>query len=182
MYNRSTNPQVIYSLDALSDALFSLLQEHNLNEITISEICSHTTLNRRTYYRNCEEILDLVYYKIDKLVKGNINIVDWYSRDERKLYIVFFNYWYGNKEILSILKKRELFGIFLIRFKKIVNDIMYPFLQDIIDNNGKENIKYYYNSYIIGGLANVLECWVEHGFDIDIDKLVDMICLLTPLH
>ena len=41
MYNRSINPQVIYSLDALSDSLFSLLEKHNLNDITVTEICSN---------------------------------------------------------------------------------------------------------------------------------------------
>lgn len=182
MYNRSINPQVIYSLDALSDSLFSLLEKHNLNDITVTEICSNTILNRRTYYRNCEEILDLIYYKVDKIVKGNIAIIDWNSNDERKLYTIFFKYWYEHKSILTILKKQELFSIFILRFKKIINEVTYPFLQDIIDNNGIENIKYYYNSYIIGGLSNVLECWVENNFDIDISKLVDMFCSLTPIH
>ena len=183
MYNLSKNQQVIYSLDLLSDSLFNLLKTENLNDITITEICNNTNINRRTYYRNCENILDLIIYKMDKMICEIINNTDWNSKDERKLYTNFFNYWYNQKFYLSIIKRQDLFSIFFNRFKIQLNNITYPFMEVILEGKNKfENIKSYYNSFIIGGLINILECWVENDFNIPINDLIDMLCSLAPLH
>ena len=52
MYNISENPQVIYSLDMLSDTLFNLLMHHSIKDITITKLCEEAMLTRKTFYRN----------------------------------------------------------------------------------------------------------------------------------
>jgi hypothetical protein len=56
-------------------------------------------------------------------------------------------------------------------------------MEVILEGKNKfENIKSYYNSFIIGGLINILECWLENDFNIPINDLIDMLCSLAPLH
>lgn len=120
---------------------------------------------------------------MDKMICEIINNTDWNSNDERKLYTKFFNYWYNQKFYLSIIKRQDLFSIFFNRFKIQLNNITYPFMEVILEGKNKfENIKSYYNSFIIGGLINILECWLENDFNIPINDLIDMLCSLAPLH
>ena len=62
MYNISENPQVIYSLNTLSDTLFDLLMHNSLKDITITKLCEKAMLTRKKFYLNCENIYDLIIY------------------------------------------------------------------------------------------------------------------------
>ena len=183
MYNKSKNNQVIYSLNTLSDSLIKLLETDNLNDITITEICNSTNLSRKTFYRNCESKIDLLVYKIDLLINTLQTETDWFSSDERKLYTNFFNYWYKQKQFLSILKKNNLFYLFIEHFNKIIQQASYPFLDTLLENaENKDEIKLYYNTFLVGGLSHVLEQWTKNCFKISIDSLVNILCVLTPNH
>lgn len=65
MYNTSTNKQVIYSLDSLSDSLYDLLRKKSFNDISITELCQNCNITRKTFYRNCDDLYDLIDYSID---------------------------------------------------------------------------------------------------------------------
>ena len=181
MYNESLNPQIIYSLNSLSNSLFILLEKHDINELTITEVCGEANVNRATFYRNCDNIMDLVYFKIDTLAKGLANEINWNSKDEFEIYSHFFNYWYKHKNILTILNNQNLFDIFLLRYKKISNEINHPFINDLISNNRDiKDIKMYFNAFNLGGLCDVLKCWAENKFVTPINDIVKIICSLTP--
>jgi hypothetical protein len=183
MYNESLNSQVIYSLDSLSDSLFKMLNDNDLRDITITRLCNISGISRRTFYRNCDYMLDLISYKIDKLVNDLLSLTDGSVNDDRKHFTIFFNYWNNHKQFLSIIKKQKLFALFIDRFKIQYNKISYHFLEQVISKNKNvKNLKMYFNSYLIGGLLNLLECWVENNFDESIDDLIEIGCSLIPLH
>lgn len=183
MYNTSFNPKVIYSLDVLSDSLFKLMVDNDLNDITITELCNNTDLNRRTYYRNCKDIIDLVYYKIDKLVNELLSLIDGNVNDDRKHFNILFNYWYQHKSFLIIMKKQNLYWLFIERFKILYNTISYHFLEHVSNNiNNVKKLKIYFNSFIICGVVNMLETWADNDFNDSIDDLIEIGCSLIPVH
>ena len=183
MYNKSKNNQVIYSLNTLSDSLIKLLETDNLNDITITEICNSTNLSRKTFYRNCENVLDLILYKIDKLLTILINQTNWESSDVEKLYTAFFIFWYKERCFLSTLKKHDLFYLFTISYNSVMRNVSYPFLNNILYNKeNKNDFIIFYNAFIIGGLVQVLEKWTETNFKADISSLVEIMCKLAPEH
>lgn len=183
MYNISENPQVIYSLDMLSDTLFNLLMHHSIKDITITKLCEEAMLTRKTFYRNCENIYDLIIYKIDKLILKIQNSTDWNSSDEVKLFTNFFDYWYNNRKFLSILNKHNLFYLFITQFNLIIQNSNYPFLEQILNKEeNKNDLKLFYNAFLVGGLSHVLEQWTKNNFEIDIKYLVKAMSTLTPQH
>ena len=183
MYNKSKHPQVIYSLDSLSDSLFNLLENNSLEEITITEICSKINLSRKTFYRNCENVMDLVIYKIEKLIHNIQNNTEWESNDEYMLYNNFFNYWYNERKFLTILKEHHLFHLFINRFNVLIQDASYPFLENFLqEKENKNEIKLFYNAFIVGGLSHVLQQWTETHFNISIDELINALSVFIPEH
>ena len=183
MYNISENPQVIYSLDILSNTLFDLLMHNSLKDITITKLCEKAMLTRKTFYRNCENIYDLIIYKIDKLTLTIQNNTDWDSFDEEKLFTNFFNYWYTERKFLSLLHKHNLFYLFIAQFNTNIQNIKYPFLEKILDNEeNQKDLKLFYNAFLVGGLSHVLDQWTKNNFKIDIKYLVKAMCSLAPAH
>ena len=46
----------------------------------------------------------------------------------------------------------------------------------------KNDLKLFYNAFLVGGLSHVLEQWTKNNFEIDIKYLVKAMCTLTPQH
>ena len=63
--NTKNNKRRQESIEAIEKAFILLLQERNFKEITVSDICKLTGLNRSTFYANYVDIYDLA----DKLRK-----------------------------------------------------------------------------------------------------------------
>ena len=111
MINNSRNPQVLYSLQTLSDSLLSLMRDYSYKEITISDICRKALITRRTFYRNCSSKKDLLCYAIDNAIRAQIAAVDWNVGSAKDLYVQFFSYWKHN-EMLEILCRQQMFELF----------------------------------------------------------------------
>lgn len=92
MYNQNTHPQVIYSLNALSDALFELMKHFPLEDITVTMLCDRANITRKTFYRNCESKQDLIDYRTDRVIHDLLIRVHWDSTDPVMLYRNFFTY------------------------------------------------------------------------------------------
>ena len=180
MYNNSMNSQVIYSLECLSDSLIKLLKNDSVSNITITRLCNVSGISRRTFYRNCESLIDLISYKIDKLVYCLL-LTDSNVNDNRVHFLNFFNYCYNHKQFLMILKKEYLFSLFIERFQLQFNNKSYLLLEQVSNKNKDiKNLKIYFNSYIVGRLSSLLECWVENDFEEPINNLIEIACSLIP--
>ena len=81
----------------------------NQENVLIDEFSRPFTLSK---FQSSESKIDLLVYKIDLLINTLQTETDWFSSDERKLYTNFFNYWYKQKQFLSILERNNLFYLF----------------------------------------------------------------------
>ncbi len=57
--NTKNNKRRRESVQKIENAFVQLLQEHELREITVADICKLTGLNRSTFYANFEDIFNL---------------------------------------------------------------------------------------------------------------------------
>ena len=51
------------SAKMLYDGLMEVMQKKPLRKISVSDICTASTVSRATFYRNFDEVLDLLYWK-----------------------------------------------------------------------------------------------------------------------
>ncbi len=160
MLTSSTNSQVIYSLDMLSDSLLSLLTTKKFDKITIKEICEKANITRTTFYRNCDDKIDLITYLCKKYTTELFKTIPWKNKDTSVLFEHFFVYWSNKKDFLMSLEKNDLFPTFVTAFIDIcTNRINYQFA-----HNSKEAIKYI-NCFVAGGLCSILHTWVKEGMN-----------------
>ncbi len=67
--NTKNNKRRRESVEKIEKAFMELLQERELKEITVSDICKKTELNRSTFYANYIDIYDLADHLREKLEK-----------------------------------------------------------------------------------------------------------------
>lgn len=182
MFNSNAHPQVVYSLNALSEALFRLLAAQPLEEITVTALCAEAAITRKTYYRNCESKLDLVDYRIGKSLQALLDTVAWELTDPAVLYRNFFRYWLGQRDFLTTLQQRGLFPRFYQQFTRYFNGAAsYPFLQEFLQGRpNPSRLQLYHVAFLVGGLCNVLDCWVQEDFATPVEELVLTMAALAP--
>lgn len=182
MLKQSNNQQVIYSLNALSQALYQLMQEHSFENITITQICETAQITRRTFYRNCSNKLDLIDYLIQQYIRELLDSVDFTCIDAALLYQNFFQFWEVRNAILTTLFKNNLFEHFSQVFTKCCIQWMEDSLmRDMLQGRtNTDSLRMYYNSFVIGGLCNVLELWTAENFKTSISDLVYVLTTLAP--
>lgn len=182
MIKQSNNHQVIYSLNALSQALYQLMQKNSFEKITITQICQVAQITRRTFYRNCNNKLDLVDYFIQQHIRELLDSVDFTCVDASLLYPHFFQYWKMRSTMLTTLYQNNLFG----HFSKVFTKCCIQWMEDSLmrdmlrGRTNTDNLRLYYNSFIIGGLCNVLELWTAEDFKTPVKDLVYVLATLAP--
>ena len=175
MYNNSKNKQVRYSLDTLSNSLFYLLLNKDINDITISEVCANSGITRKTFYRNCDDLIDLLCYRIDNEVNQAISKINWEAHDIRLIVLSFFTYWLERKPLLELLHKRQLFQT----LSKSMLDILtsckeYESMTNRINSFVAPEKRYYYDSFVVAGSIQLLETSASRNFDLSAEELTDI--------
>lgn len=111
--NTKNNARRRESVEKIENAFIKLLKTKEINEITVTEICKMTKLNRSTFYANFEDIYFLaekvkerlekevsLLYESDRVNKINSN--DYlrlfsHIKDNKDLYITYFKLGYDSK-------------------------------------------------------------------------------------
>ena len=182
MYKVSTNPQVQYSLPQLTQGLFYHLQFQPFDKITVSQICQQAGLTRRTFYRNCRRKEDLVYYACDVLIDRLLENVDYTGTDARAMYLHFFSFWYEHRQFLRAVYRGGLFSLFGGRFVTVCDQrTRYPLQEDSLrDHRQPETARSFSNSFVLGGLANMLLTWTQEDFLSSPEDLTESVLFLVP--
>ena len=177
MYNTSKNKQVTYSLDTLSSSLYQLMLKKNFNDITITEICENCNITRKTFYRNCDDVYDLIDYRADLEIRKVLNEIAWYRSPTPDIVYTFFKFWEQRKSMLMLLYNQGLFPHFKARVIKVSSE--YDDYQKItsVIGRGYPVIKEYYDAFVIGGFVQLMESWISHSFDLSAAELTEVFLL-----
>ena len=114
--NTKNNKRRRESMEKIEKAFVELLQERELKEITVSDICKKTELNRSTFYANYIDIYDLADHLREKLEKefselftdedtreatGAVKMFT-HIRDNQLFYKIYFKLGYDEKHQVMI--------------------------------------------------------------------------------
>ena len=152
--NTPNNKRRKESVDKIEKAFIELLQAKELENISVSEICKITNLNRSTFYSNFIDIYDLADKTRTVLEDEFSNLFadyDYFSantgalrmfshiRDNQIFYRTYFKLCYDDKHLISIYDSE--------RAKK-----------EHIDHNLKYHIEFFRN-----GLNAIIKMWLAEG-------------------
>ena len=166
--------RVKYTKKTIQDCFFELLNEKEINKITVSELCTKADINRATFYRYYIDIYDL----LEKIQEEFIDELKIISSEKdytvlsfsKEMLQVFLN----NKELLKIVFKTQNHIYFLNDFLDIVYEKCKNKWTREIENLEEKDIEFA-TIFIFNGAIGVINYWVQNDFSESVDDISTII-------
>lgn len=170
-----------YSQLMIKNALVELLEEKELDAITVTDICNRADVNRGTFYRYYRDVPDLFEYmekdyldQIKKLFdddKTEDVFSTQLSKDALKKGLIMIS---ENSELVWLSRKS---GRVTNVIRQII-DYIRPYIMHMLESvcaDKSEVEREYLFEYFFGGIVNMITKWVEDGMVISVDTMTDMV-------
>ena len=170
------------------EALIVLLEEKDIEYITIKEICVKAGFNRSTFYLHYDSIYDLLNETLEYIINKFVTYFD----KEPKTFIDKIDS--TNKEDLNFINEnylrpylefvRDNKKIFLAAFKhpntmksmEVYSDLERYVLNPILDKYSIPNYKKkYYLQFYIHGIMGIVREWIINNCDEKLDNVMNVI-------
>lgn len=165
MYHIKDDQRSIRSSEMIYRGLVTLMGEKVFATITVSDLVDVAKVGRTTFYRNFDEIEDVLRMRCDQVVEGLLSYLQAYRQkhiDESPTTILkpVLRYFYLHSKLVELLMKAKRIYIFeeamLNRFEpfKSMFGAFYGVEDDYVD---------YVMAVRISGVTNILIHWIETG-------------------
>lgn len=180
MYHIKNDQRSIRSSEMLYTGLAKLMKEKEFIDITVTDLVEAANVGRTTFYRNFDEIEDILHLRNDQVFEGLRKYVGEYRERNRsgarsELLKPILRYFYLNSEIIELLTKAYRIDIFQDSFSKLLEPFK-PLLRSIHD------VEEVYIDYLIaintGVITNILTYWIQSEKAQAPDDLADNINVL----
>ncbi len=174
--------RVKYTKMVLRESFIKLLENKDISQITIKEICEDADINRATFYAHYNDQYDLLR-KIENELLDNINahLAELDERNNNLNAVLtaekIFEYLKENAKVCKLLLSER--GDF--SFQKHVMMLVYDkVITEITDNNRitKEDAEYVY-SFTITGCVGIVQKWLDDDMKKSPHFMAEMVIKLT---
>ena len=175
MYHIKNDQRAIRSSQLLYEGLTRLMREKPFNTITVTDLVVSAQVGRTTFYRNFDEIEDILRMRCDQTFDELISYVMGYLQqnpNETEVAILkpTLRYFYLHSEIVELLMQAKRIDIIQDSFRARLQS----FKEQVVVHHG---IAAEYVDYAIairiGVLTNILIQWIENGKRHAPDALAD---------
>lgn len=165
--NKKANEQYKSNERVILDVFTRLLEEKDLQKITVKEICEDAHINRSTFYNHFED----VYGVLEKM---------WIIHEENMEYI-FRNSRSSSKRenmrsILLYIKENELF--YRASFHSPIFNRMSVGFEDLLKKHKINSLSLknrYQIEFIKQGMLSTIAYWLDMDCNLSVDDLLDVI-------
>lgn len=155
---KGNNKQVHKSKQWLVEALLTLMETSNFEEITVQEIAQHAQLDRRTFYRHFATKKDVIDYQIDIIFTSYISQLKHEELYEYKQLENHLQFVYQHIDFLRLLKRQNLSELVLKKY----NAYVFKFEHD---KNKEEKAELNHlmvtSAFKTGGFWNTILYWID---------------------
>ncbi|KMQ07310.1 MULTISPECIES: TetR/AcrR family transcriptional regulator [Bacillus] len=185
--NKKIDPRVKRTTRYLRDALIELLEEKDLNMISVQNITDKAELTRGTFYLHYQDKYDFLLKSMDETLEELIERVKPKETDEKVnkdnpqlSFLRLFEYIAENHDFFRVMLGDRGLPEFRSRMLHIVQEKVYGELLSSIVGSDEELIipKEIFTSYITSAHIGVISSWLENGMKY---SPVFMATLLTKL-
>ena len=164
------------------DTLVDLLQENELEDISVKYLCERANLNRSTfyaYYQNQVDILREIEEEKYRELKERLlkEIRPGQKTDVVILMRSMLEYLKENRKVLRVLlgtNGRVYFQEKLMEIKELTERHA-----GIEKSEMTTRYRYYNKVYKVAGVSRVIECWIKRDFDIPTSEMEELILKLA---
>ena len=123
MYHFKNDQRAIHSSRILYDALAQLMREQPYDTITVTQLVEAAGLGRTTFYRNFDEIEDILRMRCDQVFDELIAYIVAYQQEARSpepgtLLKPMLRYFYLHSDIIDLLLRAKRFDILQDAFRE----------------------------------------------------------------
>lgn len=148
--------------ESIQISVLHLLKDNSIDKISITEICNKAGVSRNSFYRNYETKEMVILDYLEKTAADFSEIAS--SSDIHEYYYDLFNHLYNHKDILLLLKKRNLLNLLYevyIKYSKFTTIFQ-----------GRDE---YTERYMVGGAFFVMLKWLENSMDKSPEEIADIL-------
>ena len=172
--------RIINSKKKLTNTLLLLLNEKQIKDITVLELCKTAKINRTTFYKYYKDVDDLVL----KIEESLILDLEKYIEDIKRNYLIS----YTSKIIEEIKEHKEIYSKLLgkngdhLFLRKILNLVYSQSMiewQKLLKKASQEDLDNIYQ-FIVDGTIGIIEKWISNDCKEDpsyISIFVNKICM-----
>jgi AcrR family transcriptional regulator len=163
MQKGQPHPAANVSKSMLANGLLDLLIKRSYSDITITELCAHSQIARRTFYRNFNSIDEVLEYYINNLIKDFESEMLRHAAKEYGIVITaYFTFWLKQADFLRLLNRNGLSYIIFTQYIKCLINLPFICNYDMTKTFNEQvfNCKFAYSA---GGLWSLLSYWNERG-------------------
>lgn len=172
-----------YTASLMNQALLELLENKDIEFITITEITQKAGVNRSTFYLHYDNVDDLLEETIENINKEfissfNINATPELNSKESAFLITdnqlipYLNFCKKNKRILKLVHKKPNLFQCEKAYKKMYDTIFYPAISQFLNN---ETQKIYNLEFFTQGIKGIIYKWIELDCETDIEEIMSII-------
>ncbi|ETT73285.1 TetR family transcriptional regulator [Paenibacillus sp. FSL R7-277] len=162
----------------LKQSLIRLLQDKEISQISVKELCTSAGINRSTFYlhyANAYELLDNVEQEI--IDNTNEYLIKIEASESAVTYILaFLDYIKRNEELFTVMLFKTNDDVFFP--KRLLNEILMS-----IDNHLQlkipEDMKPFTYAYLVNGSLAIIKEWIRTKFTVSSHELAQLICALN---
>ena len=162
----------------LTQALTQLLQEKQINEITVKELTDLADMNRGTFYLYYKDMFDMLEKIEDGMFEALDEIVSLHEHDDvsqqtKPILLDLFDFIEENQEMCRVLLSPHGDMNFLHRLNEVVREKCLKAWPDIRKEKGEADFDYHY-SFVVFGCAGVIRAWVNRNCQESAEKMAEM--------
>lgn len=182
MQSNKIDRRVKYTRMVIKESFINLLEEKEISQITIKEICENADINRATFYTHYSDQYDLLKKIEDEFLDNIKDYLDELDQGNDKVNPVLlaeriFEYIKENAKMCKLLLS-ERGGL---NFQKRVMMLVYDtIINEITDNSNitKEDAEYVY-SFTITGCVGIVQKWLDEDMKKSTHFMAEMVIRLT---
>lgn len=160
--NVKNNRRKRESIEKIEKSLIEKLQSREINQISVTDICKDTGLNRSTFYANFEDIYDLAD-KLREKLESEFSMQ--FAVKEQRNSLTMFRHIYNNQLLYKT-------------YFKLGYDEKHAVLEydtEMAEKYyGGKNIKYHI-TFFKNGLNAIIKLWLEHGCPETPEEMVEIL-------
>ena len=162
----------------LTQALTQLLQEKQINEITVKELTDLADMNRGTFYLYYKDMFDMLEKIEDGMFEALDAIVSPHEHDDvsqqtKPILLDLFRFIQDNQEMCRVLLSPHGDMNFLHRLNEVVREKCLKAWPDIRKEKGEADFDYHY-SFVVFGCAGIIRAWVNRNCPESAEKMAEM--------
>ena len=143
----------------IENGLLELMQERKFEDITVTDLCQHLELSRRSFYRYFRDMEDVLETLLDHTLESMIISNNPLTLRELE---INFRFWYRQRPLLAALAYSGMYGKLVEHTLKYAeNNSVTEYLsesQKTMDLNRELQL------FVISGASSLLISWHAEGF------------------